>query len=383
MDTNKLQVNNYTARVVQEKDKQYLVVPVVMMLEGVHSGSHGAVLHTSDVLSNNVNAWNGVPVTVGHPTRDGQYISANEKDVKTVGFVRNTKWEDNKLKAEAWLDEQKIIAESPQALQYIKEGRALDVSIGSYTKEISEQGEYNGENYIAVAHGHTPDHLALLPGENGACSWTDGCGVRVNKDYDNAKKLQVISIDIDNADKATNKLNINERKVKPMNKEEKSPCFIAKVDALIANENIKFTEADKEWLLTQTDEVLNKMLPEKKPDAMPEKIEVNKEKAIAVLRETLKKPEDFISLMPDEMQDQMKSGLRLHQNFRKELITKIQTNCAKGTWNDEELNNMDTQMLEKIAKSARATTDYSVNAEQVSSTCDSNEVLYPAGVEIK
>jgi len=43
------------------------------------------------------------------------------------------------------------------------------------------EGDWNEEHYIAIAHNHRPDHLALLPGGRGACSVEDGCGIRVNK----------------------------------------------------------------------------------------------------------------------------------------------------------------------------------------------------------
>jgi hypothetical protein len=55
------------------------------------------------------------------------------------------------------------------------------VSIGAYTQEEEEIGNWNGEDYIAVAKAYNPDHLAILPGEVGACSWADGCGIRVNQ----------------------------------------------------------------------------------------------------------------------------------------------------------------------------------------------------------
>jgi hypothetical protein len=53
-----------------------------------------------------------------------------------------------------------------------------------FTDEERTQGEWNGETYEAVASNYVPDHLALLPGERGACSWEDGCGVRTNKEGD-------------------------------------------------------------------------------------------------------------------------------------------------------------------------------------------------------
>ena len=164
--------------------KGHLIVPVVMMVEGVHQGSHGALFHPAEELGRFEAAWNGIPVTISHPKDlQGNYVSANAPDVlqgTSVGRVFNTRMENNKLKADVWLEENKIASLSPQALAYIRQGKPLEVSVGVFTDEESIQGEYNGKQYTAIARNHRPDHLALLPGETGACSWQDGCGIRNN-----------------------------------------------------------------------------------------------------------------------------------------------------------------------------------------------------------
>ncbi|MFP4018068.1 MAG: DUF2213 domain-containing protein [Bacteroidales bacterium] len=172
----------YPIRMETSQNRQYMVVPVVMMVEGVHNGSRGPLLHSAQALERSANSWNGVPVVVNHPQKNGQYVSANTSDQQQnhVGKVFNTHMDGNKLKGEAWIDVQKIAAISPEALSSIQDQHPLDVSIGSYTTEQEEEGDWNGEHYRAVAVNHYPDHLALLPYEQGACSWADGCGVRVN-----------------------------------------------------------------------------------------------------------------------------------------------------------------------------------------------------------
>lgn len=163
--------------------RKHLVLPVVMMVEGVHNGSHGRLLHLSEELGKFPGSWDGIPVMVGHPQKDGQNISANSPDVieRSVGRVYNTQMVGGKLKAEVWVDEQKIQSISPEAMEYIRKGSPLEVSVGVFTDEQLENGDWKGEAYVAVAKNHRPDHLALLPGDRGACSWDDGCGIRTNK----------------------------------------------------------------------------------------------------------------------------------------------------------------------------------------------------------
>jgi len=73
-------------------------------------------------------------------------ISANSPDVidgETVGRVYNTYVDGNKLKAEVWLDIQKMSEKAPQALGYIRENRPLDVSVGVFTDDESVEGEWD------------------------------------------------------------------------------------------------------------------------------------------------------------------------------------------------------------------------------------------------
>lgn len=185
----KLHQESYQMRTYKYNGKDHLIVPVVMMREGVHSGSHGPLLHTTNELVKSIAAWNGQPVVVNHPQNEqGVYVSANLPKVREkeeVGIVFNSRMDGDKLKAELWLDVNKMATQAVQALNAIQALKPMDVSVGIYSDEEEVNGEWNGENYQAVAANYRPDHLAILPGESGACSWTDGCGIRTNKKSDN------------------------------------------------------------------------------------------------------------------------------------------------------------------------------------------------------
>lgn len=176
--------SHYQVRQETFNDKPHLVVPVIMMVEGVHNGSHGAMFHSASELGSHPWAWNGQPVVVNHPQQDGVDVSANEPQIlqrEKVGTVFNARMDDNALKAEAWIDEQRLTAVSPSTLERIRQGEMLEVSIGVFTDEQEAEGDWQGEHYVAVARNHRPDHLALLPDSQGACSVGDGCGVRINE----------------------------------------------------------------------------------------------------------------------------------------------------------------------------------------------------------
>ena len=191
-----IQVNSeYVIRSEVYEGRNYIVVPVVMMVEGVHNGSQGPLLHLSEDLGKFPESWDGIPVTVQHPTVDGGNVSANSPAMLAkvkVGRIFNTHMDEDKLKAEAWLDERRLQEQSDIALQAIRDQQELQVSVGVFTEEENVPGEWHGESYESIARNHRPDHLALLPGGTGACSWTDGCGIRVNKKGGNdVKKVEL------------------------------------------------------------------------------------------------------------------------------------------------------------------------------------------------
>ena len=171
-----------------------------------------------------------------------------------------------------------------------------------------------------------------------------------------------------------------------MSENVKSPCFIRRVDELISNERTRFTEEDKEWLLTQEEDILGKLEPMEEqaadPVEDPEPPQVNVDQAIQVLKDHFQKPDDFIQIMPDEIQDQMRNGLKLHREKRQELINNILANSAKGVWTDEELKKMDTGFLEKLSSSVKPKVDYSGMGPTNHQQAD-DEILLPAGVETK
>lgn len=186
----KAKVLDYEAKLVTHQDKAHMVVPVVMMVEGVHSGSQGPLLHTIAELGKFPDSWNGIPVVIYHPEEDGQPVSANSPEIidrVAVGRVYNTQVDGKKLKAEVWFDEDKLNAVHPETLANVNDSKEMEVSLGMFTENEYEEGDYEGTEYIGIAHNHRPDHLAILPDQIGACSCAKGCGLGANQNKDEMK----------------------------------------------------------------------------------------------------------------------------------------------------------------------------------------------------
>ena len=462
----KLNLNSYDIRTVTHQGRKHIVVPVIMMVEGVHHGNHGPILHLAEELGKFPPSWDGIPVCIYHPEDAQGSISANCPEVidsTVVGRVYHTVMDNGKLKSEAWLDEEKLGQVSPEALSAILSKQPLEVSLGMFSDEKAESGTWNGEDYNSVAMNHRPDHLALLPGAVGACSWQDGCGIRNNKEGGENldKKILVLGKDkkefnIDEVIKAlsvngmavvqTNELgsiailnairekidsmdtettvyyleevfddfciykkanrgegappsstlykraykvldngivefesdpipvirNIEYKEVINNNKGEEimandnknKPCCKEKVEMLIQSDHSTFVEGDRDWLLEQEENVIDRFIAmqnnsEQIKKDLEKKIETNANKSqetVKTFEEKLKDPTQFMSLLPKEIKRQVEHGMALHEAHRMGIIAKILTQTEVYT--EEELKVMETKDLEKLS-SAIKVPDYS------------------------
>ncbi len=160
---------------------EYFAVPSITITEGVWNG----VLYTNEELAKFPDAWNGVPVTNGHPeTDEGTPMQANTPEMLEkfqIGLVLNTVYTDKKLKSELWLNKQQLADKAPKVLENLENEVDTDVSTGLYTEDLVGAGEFNGITYNSKAVNYRPDHLAILTDETGACSWDDGAGMVRNK----------------------------------------------------------------------------------------------------------------------------------------------------------------------------------------------------------
>lgn len=456
-----LKINNLNYNIQTEiKDGvEYMIVPVIMMRQGVHSGSEGAMLHNIDELGKIPDSWNGIPVTIQHPSISGQNVSANRPDQQIVGRVYNTRVDGENLKAKCWINVNKIKELSEEAYNSIKNKEPLEVSVGVFNDVIEGGGNYNGEHYDNTAINYRPDHLALLPGVEGACSWNDGCGIRNNinnnkkggimeknkKFLENIKKgiiLNTHQIDInkqgyrqvitslqrkldamdtpetsyyleelfddaliyrvDGRDRETKyyrrpyevkedgtvemtgepvevrkEINFNNLKKNDMKIEKCSP---QKVDELIANKLSKFDSNNKDWLLEQTPEVLEKLQPVIKEKIITKEVpkEISDKDVSSYIADF--KNEKIIELLPEVLQNHVKKGIESYEAKRKETIKTILDN-TKDVWQEESLKEMDCDMLTNILKTIPEQKGIFLNNN---SNGDEGEApMFPIGMEME
>lgn len=183
--------------------RRYAVVPMVMLTEGVHNGSRGALYYPPEEIARTVEAWNHKPIVVYHPTINGRSVSACDPVIlnsRKIGVVLNTRWEDGKLRAEAWIDVDKAAVVDSRVIDAIDSGTVLELSTGLFVDPIQNEGLWNDESYDYVASNFRPDHLAILPDLAGACSIEDGAGFLRNSALQQVRRdfshLVASSVDI-------------------------------------------------------------------------------------------------------------------------------------------------------------------------------------------
>lgn len=171
-------------RMDKMENRDYIVVPMVILTEGVHHGSEGPMLYPKEELAKTPAVWNHKPVVVYHPEMNGQGISACDPTIITnrkVGVMMNTKFEGGRLKSEAWIEKDRANLVDERIMTAIEGNVMMELSTGVFIDMEEEPGDWNGESYIGVARNYRPDHLALLPDKIGACSIADGAGFLRNQ----------------------------------------------------------------------------------------------------------------------------------------------------------------------------------------------------------
>ena len=269
-DTNsskKRLVVNFDALVRRDTmgSKQYLVVPMVLMTPGAWNG----IMYTAEELATFPDAWNGRVVTVGHPEINEEFVSANRTDIQPVyeiGHIYNAYYNEG-LKAEAWIDEDRLRQVSPRLHGLLDSSKPVDVSIGVFCEEFVARGEFNGNLYFSKAQHLRPDHLAFLPDGKGACSWDDGAGApRVNETEPDTKwipkvlqkVLEALNLMQSDSNDPAESVESTDTLSEPQTNKEPQ---MEQVDALIANEATQFAEGDREWLATLSEDQLAKLAP--------------------------------------------------------------------------------------------------------------------------
>ena len=166
--------------------REYLVAPLSMLVPGVLNGSRGPLFYPPELVNKNPAVWNHMPIVVYHPMENGKPTSARDPyiiDKQGIGYVFRSK---ENGRAEGWFDVENTKRVDPRVYSALIKHQPMELSTGLFTKNraANPNSAYKGKKYVEIVTDFTPDHLAILPDQKGACSMKDGCGMLVNKEQE-------------------------------------------------------------------------------------------------------------------------------------------------------------------------------------------------------
>lgn len=179
-----------------------LYAPAVIIKPGVLNG----LLVEEAELRASAEMWNGRPVTINHPTRNGEVVfSATDEgvwDSHVVGRMMDVRY-DQGLRGTMVLERapmQSVGNSAKRMYRTLRAGSSFEVSTGYWAEiDFSARGKQGGKPYIGVTRSIIPDHVAILPNEQGACSWQDGCGMpRINRKGATMPEEEMVTVTLTN-----------------------------------------------------------------------------------------------------------------------------------------------------------------------------------------
>ena len=171
--------------------REHLVAPATLIVPGVLNGSRGPLLYPPEEVRESVKSWDHMPLLVYHPT-EGSGREPSVINRQSVGYVFGSRFEGDKLISDLWFDVERTKKVDSRVLDALQNNQQIELStgLGTQNEEADPGATFNSPTgqipYTHIAHNYKPDHVAILPDLQGACSLEDGCGV-LNKGVDYAK----------------------------------------------------------------------------------------------------------------------------------------------------------------------------------------------------
>ena len=184
-------VNSQSIRREQHNGREHWVMPSYTLPANVIMNGG---LYPADEIDAHFQKLEGTLAPLGHPTVNGQFVSAFSPEGINVGHIgawnRNAKKAGNRIYVEKWLDVEvanktehgKRLLERLEALQNGDDVPPIHTSVALFLERIdaNELERKGGYEWVAKIHGI--DHDAILLDEAGAATPEQGVGLMVNAD---------------------------------------------------------------------------------------------------------------------------------------------------------------------------------------------------------
>lgn len=177
------------------RGKEHFVVQIVALRGGiiVHpSNSLGPELIPAEVLARSASEWVGRPIVPVHPYLNGEphsVITPQIAESLSFGFIGDSRYQDNRLILDAWLDPEqaeKVGELATDVINRVRNNQPCSVSISGpvLVEEINGTAP-DGTEYTGIWRDLGTYHLAMFNQvDMGACSNSTGqCGTIIGQGY--------------------------------------------------------------------------------------------------------------------------------------------------------------------------------------------------------
>ncbi len=190
-------VNSQSIRRETYNGREHLVLPSYTLPANVVMNGG---LYPASEIDAHYQGLEGTLAPLGHPTVNGQFVSAFSPEGINVGHIgawnRNVKKSGNRVYAEKWVDVQvanqseggRELLERVAAIERGDDVPPIHTSVAVFLDQLEASDEQKAQGIEWVAKINAMDHDAILLHEVGAAQPEQGVGLMVNADQ--AKTLQ-------------------------------------------------------------------------------------------------------------------------------------------------------------------------------------------------
>lgn len=174
-------VNNAKIRKEKRNGRDVIVVPSATLPDDVVMNG---IRYPAAEIEKSYKSLERTPAPLGHPTRNGAFLSAKDPEGLTMGFIgawnENVRRENGRVLLDKVIDVEYAsqIANGKRVLEAIEKGEAIHTSTGLYGLQVPTVNDAEAKFTISAM---VFDHDAILLDEQGAATPEQGVGMLVNK----------------------------------------------------------------------------------------------------------------------------------------------------------------------------------------------------------
>lgn len=186
-------VNSKAIRSEKRDGRDVIIVPSATMPDGVVMNG---IRYPAEAIANGYKSLEGTPAPLGHPTYEGEFVSASDPRGLVRGFIgawnENVRQEGGRVLLDKVIDVEyaQSLESGRRVLNAIEKGQPIHTSTGLYCSILQLENDADGVEL--EANEIVFDHDAILLDERGAATPDQGVGMMVNKAREGEASVEMV-----------------------------------------------------------------------------------------------------------------------------------------------------------------------------------------------